>query len=79
MLCELGMPSISSRFPIPKIQPAFDEAGNALDSAIEERSARFAAELDTFTSRRHQSFDAVTWSRHIEEAACRSREDLSCS
>ena len=44
MLCELGMPSIPSLFPIPKIQAAFDEDGGALDAGIDRRFVRFAAE-----------------------------------
>jgi NAD(P)H-dependent FMN reductase len=50
MLCELGMPSISSLFPIPKIQDAFDDAGRALDSAIDRRFAKFASELEWYAA-----------------------------
>jgi NAD(P)H-dependent FMN reductase len=53
MLCELGMPSISSLFPIPKIQEAFDAAGTALDPAIERRFGRFASELEWYASALH--------------------------
>jgi NAD(P)H-dependent FMN reductase len=48
MLCELGMPSISSLFPIPKVQDAFDENGVARDPATDRRFARFAAELEWY-------------------------------
>jgi NAD(P)H-dependent FMN reductase len=48
MLCELGMPSISSLFPIPKIQMAFDAQGTALDAAIDKRFVRFASELEWY-------------------------------
>ena len=50
MLCELGMPSISSLFPIPKIQDVFDDAGNARDAAIDRRFARFASELEWYAA-----------------------------
>jgi NAD(P)H-dependent FMN reductase len=50
MLCELGMPSISSLFPIPKIQDAFDDAGHPLDAAIERRFSRFASELEWYAT-----------------------------
>ena len=50
MLCELGMPSISSLFPIPKIQNALDESGTALDQALDRRFVRFAAELEWYAS-----------------------------
>jgi len=48
MLCELGMPSISSLFPIPKIQNAFDPEGRPLDPATDRRFDRFASELEWY-------------------------------
>jgi NAD(P)H-dependent FMN reductase len=48
MLCELGMPSISSLFPIPKIQNALDSEGHPLDAAVERRFERFASELEWY-------------------------------
>jgi NAD(P)H-dependent FMN reductase len=48
MLCELGMPSISSLFPIPKIQHAFDDEGCPTDPATERYFARFASELEWY-------------------------------
>jgi NAD(P)H-dependent FMN reductase len=48
MLCELGMPSISSLFPIPRIAAAFDDAGAPLDAKIDGRFKRFAAELEWY-------------------------------
>lgn len=48
MLSELGMPSISSLFPIPKIASAFGDDGRALDPAAERRFARFAEELEWY-------------------------------
>jgi NAD(P)H-dependent FMN reductase len=48
MLCELGMPSISSLFPIPKIQHAFDDAGTPLAPDLDRRFARFAAEFEWY-------------------------------
>lgn len=48
MLCELGMPSISSLFPIPRIQDAFDDNGAPRDQAIDRRFARFAGELEWY-------------------------------
>ena len=44
MLRELGMPNISSLFPIPKIKRAFDEEGRAID----RRFIRFASELEWY-------------------------------
>ena len=48
MLCELGMPSISSLFPISKIQDIFDGQDRAKDPAMDRRFGRFAAELEWY-------------------------------
>ena len=48
LLSELGMPSISSLFPIPKIQDALDSSGVALDKALDRRFNRFATELEWY-------------------------------
>ena len=48
MLCELGMPSISSLFPIPKIQAALDAEGRAQDAALDRRFQRVASELEWY-------------------------------
>jgi len=49
MLCELGMPSIPSLFPIPSIQHVFDGQGLPQDDAtIEHRFDRFATELEWY-------------------------------
>ena len=48
MLCELGMPSISSLFPIPKIQTTLDVDGRPDDQRLEQRFGRFASELEWY-------------------------------
>jgi NAD(P)H-dependent FMN reductase len=48
MLCELGMPSISSLFPIPRIQDVFDEQWRAKDPVVDRRFGRFATELEWY-------------------------------
>ena len=48
MLCELGMPSISSLFPVPAVQSAFDDQGRPNDPAIDRRFARFSAEFEWY-------------------------------
>ena len=50
MLCELGMPSISSLFPIPTIQDVFDVEGRPLDAGVDRRFGKFAAELEWYAS-----------------------------
>lgn len=48
MLSELGMPSISSLFPIPKIQTALNSEGRSDDQRLEQRFNRFASELEWY-------------------------------
>lgn len=48
MLCELGMPSISSLYAIPKIQDVLDGEGRASDPALDRRFARYASELEWY-------------------------------
>lgn len=51
MLCELGMPSIPSLFPVPSIQNALDDQGVPRDAtAVDRRFARFASELEWYAS-----------------------------
>jgi len=48
MLSEMGMPSISSIFPVPRVGQAFDEDGRTDDPAWSDRSAKFFAELEWY-------------------------------
>lgn len=48
MLAELGMPSIPSMLPIPRVQAAFDDAGAPVDAAMERRVKRFLDELEWY-------------------------------
>ena len=48
MLAELGMPSISSHFPIPAIESALDEEGTSPDGTLRDRFRRFASELEWY-------------------------------
>src|SRR3954470_13020929 len=50
MLCELGMPSISSLFPVPKVAQAFADDGSPLDASWDKRFVRFAAELEWYAN-----------------------------
>lgn len=49
-LAELGMPSIPSLFPIPKVGGQFDDDGNALDPAHERRVGRFLDEFEWYAN-----------------------------
>jgi NAD(P)H-dependent FMN reductase len=48
MLCELGMPSTPSMFPIPRIGTAFEEDSAPADPAMTKRFQRFASELEWY-------------------------------
>ncbi len=47
-LAELGTVTIPSLFPVPKVGQAFDDAGKALDTAMDRRVQRFLDELEWF-------------------------------
>lgn len=48
MLGELGMPSIPTILPVPKVQDAFTEDGSPHDDAWPGRAARFLGELEWY-------------------------------
>lgn len=48
MLAELGMSSIPSIFPIPRVQDAFEEDGAPIDAAYERRIVKFLDELEWY-------------------------------
>lgn len=50
MLAEMGMSSIPSIFPIPKISESFDEEGNALDERYGKRVKRFLDEFEWYAN-----------------------------
>jgi NAD(P)H-dependent FMN reductase len=48
MLCELGMPSIPSTLPLPKVQTLLDGDGAPQDPALAKRFAKFAGEFEWY-------------------------------
>lgn len=48
-LCELGMPSIPSLFPMPKVQEQFDDDGTPRDPKHERYVARFLDEFEWYS------------------------------
>lgn len=48
LLCELGMPSIPTMFPVPKVGSSFEDDGTPSDPRIEKRFERFARELEWY-------------------------------
>lgn len=50
MLAELGTPSIPSAFPVSQIHDAFDDDGNPLDQAYDERVVKFLDEYEWYAN-----------------------------
>ena len=50
MLAELGMPTISSIFPVPRISSAFADDGAPLDPSWDKRFEKFAKELEWYAN-----------------------------
>jgi NAD(P)H-dependent FMN reductase len=48
VLCEIGMPSISSLLPLPKVQTLLDEEGAPQDAGMAKRFAKFASEFEWY-------------------------------
>jgi NAD(P)H-dependent FMN reductase len=71
MLAEMGMSSIPSVLPIPKVQEAFDDAGQPLDDAYLRRAARFLDELEWYaTALREQR---IKTGRQVERSVCEAQ------
>jgi len=47
-LAEMGMSSIPSIFPVPRVQDAFEEDGRPKDAAFERRADKFLGELEWY-------------------------------
>ena len=47
-LAELGMPSIPSLLPVPRVQEAFTPAGDPTDPTFEKRCERFFREFEWY-------------------------------
>lgn len=50
ILAELGTPSIPSAFPVSQIHDAFDDDGNPLDQAYDERVVKFLDEYEWYAN-----------------------------
>jgi hypothetical protein len=51
IFAELGAPSISSSFPIPKVHEVFDENGKLIDQRYEKMVKRFLDEFEWYMER----------------------------
>ena len=50
VLCEMGMPSIPSTLPLPKVQALLDEEGGPQDPALARRFEKFAGEFEWYAA-----------------------------
>jgi len=66
MLAEMGMSSIPSVFPVPKVQNAFDDAGQPTDKKTYGRAKKFLDELEWYAC-------ALKRQRELGEESCESR------
>ncbi len=75
ILAELGTPSIPSAFPIPHIGKAFDDDGNPLEKAYDERVVKFLDEYEWYANalRRARDQDMIDQEVPIQQQICRSK------
>jgi len=73
ILAELGTPSIPSAFPVSQVQSAFDDDGNAVDDAYNERVVRFLDEFEWYGNALQQARRAEECSQHspTQQEMCR--------
>ena len=74
ILAELGTPSIPSAFPISRVQNSFDEDGNALDSAYDERIGKFLDEFEWYAValKRARECERYSDDAPVQQLMCRS-------
>ncbi len=68
MLAEMGMPSIPSLLPVPRVQSAFDEDGTPDDEAWYKRADRFLDEFQWYANALKQARE-----RPSERSECDGR------
>lgn len=72
MLAELGMSSIPSVFPVPKVQDAFHDDGSPRDQAYTRRIAKFIDEVEWYAR-------ALKRARELDRDRVRSECDTQTS
>ncbi|MFB6246140.1 MAG: NADPH-dependent FMN reductase [Candidatus Pacearchaeota archaeon] len=58
ILSEMGMPSIPTVLPIPKVQDAFDDDGSPQDEKYHERAEKFLSEFEWYAMALKQKREA---------------------
>lgn len=77
ILAELGTPSIPSAFPVSQVQQAFDDDGNSLDHAYDERVLKFLDEFEWYVSalREARSHQVCNQDLPVQQEICRGNSD----
>ena len=77
ILAELGTPSIPSAFPVSQVQEAFDDGGNSLDHAYDERVLKFLDEFEWYVSALRQARDHQQCDQDIpiQQKVCRGNSN----
>ena len=73
ILAELGTPSIPSAFPISHIHGAFDDDGNAVDKAYDERMVKFLDEYEWYANalKHARDFERCSDAIPMQQELCR--------
>jgi NAD(P)H-dependent FMN reductase len=76
ILAELGTPSIPSAFPVSFIGKAFDDNGNALEKAYDEKVVKFLDEYEWYASalRNARKRETIDQDVPMQQQMCRSLE-----
>lgn len=74
ILAELGTPSIPSAFPVSRVGSSFDEQGNPLDKAYDERIVRFLDEYEWYAHalRHARDTEKCAQDEPTQQKMCRS-------
>ncbi len=79
VLAELGTPSIPSAFPVPNIGQAFDDDGNALDQAYDQRIGKFLTEFEWYANalKNAREIECPDAALPIQQELCRGENKSS--
>lgn len=75
ILAELGTPSIPSAFPVSHIHTAFDDEGNPLDQAYDERIIKFLDEFEWYAHalKRARIIESYSSDLPVQQQICRDK------
>ena len=76
VLAELGTPAIPSAFPVSAVFRSFDDEGNAVEKAYDERIVKFLDEFDWYVAamKRQRECDAQVCNVPTQQEMCRGSQ-----